>query len=114
MDEPLRISVNDYGYEITFTCTNEDDGSEFDFTPYNAIYFVVWEAGQPNVVLLDGVCASATPASGVCTYTLVEGDFTTVGNFSGEIQVTKSDDPDVRLTLIPFAVVVAEVAKGGA
>ena len=84
----LTIPCNDYGFVLKFTCT-QADGSAFDLTGYT-IYFVMWSPGKPYVKLVDGLCTDPLPTTGVCYYITQLGDFPSIGNFNGEIQITKT------------------------
>jgi len=111
MDEYLRIRIGDYGPEadIVFTLYNED-GSLFDFTDCNDIYFLVWNPALQYQLMLSGECVAATPlTSGVCTYQRAQGDFTVKGEYKGAIQVTYSDG---QVTSLTFPVFVDYVPKG--
>ena len=82
----MNIPQGDFGYALTFRILNPA-GSAFDLSGYT-ITFRMWKPGSAGYIT-EGVCSSASPTTGVCTYTIAEGDFTTAGQYKGEVELTK-------------------------
>jgi len=103
----LTVPINDYGFALAFTCTKSDNLSVFDLTGYT-IHFVVWSPGVPTTKLVDGICTSPAPTTGVCYYIVALADFKATGTFSAEIQISKAGT--ARETFIKFPLQVVEAA----
>jgi len=76
----------DEGYDQSFTVTDVDGGA-FDLTGYT-ITLVVWDSS--GTVLFSGGCVSAEPETGVCTYTIADGDLDTPGDYWWRIKLTSN------------------------
>ena len=76
------------GFNLNFTVKNAD-GSAFNLTGYT-IKLKVWRAGQPGLLLLNGGCAIDNATAGTCHYTITATDFTSVGTFKAELELTKA------------------------
>ena len=95
MSNILTIQRGSYG--ITYTLTYlTSAGTAKDLTNYTAVYLVMWQPGNPQLVMLNGLCSiSSPPTSGIVTYISKQGDFVMAGNFSAELQAegTVANDP---------------------
>jgi len=80
-----KIIRNDYGFTMTFTITDSDD-AVVDLTSNTDIFFKMALPGA-TVCKVKGSCTSASPTTGVCTYTAAAGDFDTVGVYNQEIEI---------------------------
>jgi len=89
MSDTITIPKGDYGFNLDFTCTDKD-GNAFDLTSYT-IKFKVWEEHKPTRLLVDGTCTIDVAADGTCHYTVVSGDFDTVGSFKYEVEAFVTD-----------------------
>ena len=82
------IPSSDMGFNLNFTVKNAD-GSAFNLTGYT-IKLKVWRAGQPGLLLVNGSCAIDSAVDGTCYYTITATDFTSVGTFKAELELTKA------------------------
>jgi len=80
-----KIIRNDYGFVMTFTITDSDD-AVVDLTGNTAIYFKMALPGA-TTCKVKGTCVSASPTTGVATYTVQSGDFDTIGIYNQEIEI---------------------------
>jgi len=84
----IYIPSSDMGFNLNFTVKNAD-GSAFNLTGYT-IKLKVWRAGQPGLLLLNGSCGIDNATAGTCHYTITATDFTSVGTFKAELELTKT------------------------
>jgi hypothetical protein len=83
----LIVKVNNYGYVLTFTIENAD-GSIRDLTGLTTTLYV-WTTEQVPTLLFSGNCVvDVTPTTGKTRYTVVSGNFPTIGTFNAEIELT--------------------------
>ena len=99
----ITIPQNDYGYALLFTCRDSDE-AVVNITGHTC-HFKVWARGAPGTLLVDGTGAVLVGASGTATYTIVNGDFPTVGKYYGEFETTIAG---VRSSFQSFTVEVTE------
>jgi hypothetical protein len=75
---------NDFGYVITFNVT-DSTGIPIDLSGAT----IVWRFRlKGSTTFVDGACVSASPTTGVCTYTVTATNFTTVGEYEAELKMT--------------------------
>jgi len=84
----IYIPSSDMGFNLNFTVKNAD-GSALDLTGYT-IKLKVWRVGQPGLLLLNGSCDIDSAVDGTCHYTITATDFTSVGTFKAELELTKA------------------------
>ena len=82
------IPSSDMGFNLNFTI-KDANGSAYNLTGYT-IKLKVWRAGQPGLLLLDGSCDIDSAVNGACHYTITATDFTSVGTFKAELELTKA------------------------
>jgi hypothetical protein len=84
----LVIPKGDKGFVIRFN-VKDADGNPLDLLTAT-VKFKMWKAGTPTTLLINGACAITNPSGGICEYTVAAADFTTLGLFYGELEVTKT------------------------
>jgi len=84
----IYIPSSDMGFNLNFTI-KDANGSAYNLTGYT-IKLKVWRAGQPGLLLVNGNCAIDDAANGTCHYTITATDFTSVGTFKAELELTKA------------------------
>jgi len=85
----LTISKDDYGFDINFTVV-ESDGTTARSLSGKTVTFKAWDKRAPFTSVASGACTVDVAASGTCHYTVQDGDFDTVGNFTYELELTSS------------------------
>ena len=86
MSNILTIQRGSYGLTYVLTYLTSD-GTAKDLTGCTAVYLVVWQSGNPQLVMLNGLCSISAPTtSGIVTYTSHTGDFIQAGTYSAELQ----------------------------
>ena len=83
----IYIPSSDAGFNLGFTI-KDANGSAYNLTGYT-IKLKVWRAGQPGLLLLNGSCDIDNATVGTCHYTITATDFTSVGIFKAELELTK-------------------------
>ena len=84
----IIIPKGDYGWDIPFTITNAD-GTPKVLTDYT-IKLKVWAAEDSGSLLIDTACDIDDANAGTCHYTILITNFTTAGDFLGELELTKT------------------------
>jgi hypothetical protein len=84
----MQVAKGDYGYRYYFTCLDAS-GEKVDISDYTTIKFKYWEPGIPGTIIKQGDCTKISGPDGTLYYTIVIHDFDTVGQFRGEIELTK-------------------------
>ncbi len=85
----LEIPKNDFGYNLTFGLKDANDDA-YDLTGY-VVRLKVWPPGNTGGTIVNGTCTILNvEASGSSYYTIKNGDFGTVRNYVGELELTKS------------------------
>ena len=84
----LTIPKGDKGYYLNFTVKNSD-ATAFDLTGYT-IALKVWPPTKPTELIMSGTVSIVTAASGTCRYSIVAGDFASVGLYNAELELTAS------------------------
>ena len=84
----IYIPSSDKGFNLAFTIKSAD-GNVYNLTNYT-IKLKVWRAEQPGLLLLDGSCDIDSAVDGTCHYTITATDFTSVGTFKAELELTKA------------------------
>lgn len=88
MPSGLIVKVNNFGFDLTFTIVNAD-GTPRDLTNL-AIALYVFTQEEDPVLLFSGSCTpNINPLTGICTYTVLSTDFSQVGTFDAEIELTQ-------------------------
>lgn len=86
----------DQNYYLNFTvtqtsCTNPNLQLPVDIS--NAtILFKVAAPTTPKTLIVDGECEIVNGPNGLCRYRVLSTDFTKVGTFMGELQITTAGD----------------------
>lgn len=86
MAADLTIPKGDCGYYINFT-VKDSAGTAYNITGYT-VKFKVWKVSSPGTLKVNGTCAAVVPASGTCRYLIVATDFTQVGQYVWELELT--------------------------
>ena len=107
MSNILTIQRGSYGltYVLTYLTSG---GTAKDLTGCTAVYLVVWQPGNPQLVLLNSTCSISSPAtSGVVTYSSTATDFIQAGVYSAELRAigVGTSDPSQM-----FIITVVEAA----
>ena len=84
----ITVPKGDFGFNIDFT-VQDGGGDAFNLTGYTT-KFKVWQAGVPGTTVINGSVTHDTEAAGTCHYTVVSGNFDTVGHYKAELQLTKA------------------------
>jgi len=95
----LKVIKGDYGYILAFRVVDAD-GAPYNLAEYSA-KLKVWKNAE---MLVDAACEAGV-ILGMCYYTVVVGDFDTMGTYLGEIELVK---PGVIESTLSFDVVVAD------
>jgi hypothetical protein len=97
----MNINRGSYGITYSFTYLTAA-GIPKDLTGFTDVYLVVWQPGNPQLVLLRGLCSISAPTtSGIVTYTSTATDFIQSGVYLAELQVegTGINDPSSRFII---------------
>jgi baseplate upper protein BppU len=87
MPTGLVIKVNNFAFALTFKVVNAD-GTPRDLTGLSVTFYVYTQEETPTI-LFSGPCVILSPSTtGVCTYTVLNGNFNTVGTFDAELELT--------------------------
>jgi len=84
----LTVPQNDYGYYLGFT-VKDSDGVAYPLTGYT-ITLKVWGTRTKDRIL-SGTCTPVIAASGTCRYLVTSTDFTKVGSYAAELELTKAN-----------------------
>ena len=85
----LTIQKGDNGFYLYFYVQSSSN-APYDLTDYT-IKFKVWKPNFPSILLLNGTCAIVNATAGICRYLVTSADFTTIGNYLFELELTKTD-----------------------
>jgi hypothetical protein len=98
----IEIVKDDKNYDLQFTLKNYDQ-SVFDLTGYSLLFKA--QAYADSSIKVSRAMTIVTAASGICKYTVQEGDFNLVGDYYAEIQCTKSGEivtfTDLKIVVLP-------------
>ena len=83
MNEFVR---NDTGFPITFVLTDIKDNA-YDLTD-STIIFKMKNTVSGDSLINNGTCTIIDATSGMCKYTVVDGDLSTAGIYYAELQIT--------------------------
>ncbi len=83
----VTVKKGNYGFVITFNVKNSD-GTAKNLTGYT-VTLKVWVLGAASVKF-TGACTVTDASGGVCTYTVAETNFDTVGSYLAELELTRS------------------------
>ena len=103
--DKIQITQNDKGYKLNFT-VKDADGEVVNLTD-KTISFQVAE----KVTFTEkfaGACVIVGAALGTCSYLVATGNFDTVNNYYGTLQLT--EDGDIQTTRRFCIEVIAELA----
>jgi hypothetical protein len=102
----LQVPKGDYGILYTFTVMKKVNGvqSVRDLAGYS-VKLKMWHPGLPGTLLINATCTVTDAIGGICTYTSTIADFTTIGEFNAELELTASGSVD---STMPFTIVVTE------
>ena len=84
--EKITIPKDDKGYRLNFTIT-DSTGSVDDVSWATALMLKTWSIGIPDTLLVNATCTAVVATQGTLYYTVLAGDFDTVGRFHGEIEM---------------------------
>ena len=87
----IVVKVNNFGFNLVFTILNAD-GTPFDLTNLFMTLYVFTQEQFP-VLLFSGTCTSAAPTTGICTYLVAAGNFSLIGTYNAEIEITDIAPP---------------------
>jgi hypothetical protein len=104
----LQIKLNNYGFPIDFYIQNAD-GTPKDLTGLSAA-LNVWANEQTPVLIFSHPCQILNATQGVVEYVVQQTDFTQIGTFYGEIELTGTNYLEDTLT---FTIEVINNAPGG-
>jgi len=103
----MIIQRGSYGITYTFTYLTSS-GVAKDLSNCTAVNLVVWQPGNPQLVLLNAVCSISSPAtSGVVTFSSTATDFIQGGVYCAELRAigVGTSDPSQM-----FIITVVEAA----
>jgi len=81
--------VGDKLYNIPFLLVDYG-GDAVDLTDYSTVKLKVAENVTATSLMIDGTCSVTSAEGGAVAYTVQSGDFSTVGTFPAEVEVTWS------------------------
>lgn len=84
----VYIPVNDKGFNLNFT-VKDATGTAYNLTDYT-IKLKVWKVSNPGTLLVTGTCVIVIAANGTCYYNVAASDFTSIGSFKAELELTKT------------------------
>ena len=99
----LTIPKSDKGFYINFT-VQDSAGVAYDLTGYT-IKLKVWSPGISGTLLLTGTCNIVNATAGTCRYLIAATDFTIIGTYLAELELTKTN---VVESTEPFRITVVE------
>jgi len=83
-----KIKKGNYGWNQKFTVKKTDDTVK-DLTGYT-VTLRVW---SNSTIKFSAECdLDADPTTGICYHTVTETDFDTIGNYFGELELTKTGE----------------------
>ena len=88
MTTGIIIKVNNFGVTFTFTIKNAD-GTLRDLSGLTLTLYV-WTAEVTPTMLFSGTCTADPVLTGVCYYLVTPTDFTAIGVYNAEIELTDS------------------------
>ena len=95
----LLVKVNNFGFDFTFTIQNAD-GTPFDLTGLFVTLYVFTQEQDPTL-LFSGACTPSLPLSaGICTYSVIAGNFSTTGTFNAELEMTDVAPPTPPISVL--------------
>lgn len=80
----VEITEDDYGYDLEFTILDDDD-TPINLAGVSSINFLAKKI--TDTYSLGGSCTVVSPTDGTCKYTVQNTDFTSAGQFIGEVSV---------------------------
>jgi len=89
MPTGLIVKVNNFGFPLTFTVLNADNTPR-DLTG-KTVYLYVFTQEQNPTLLFSGACVLLTqsgPTLGQCTYAVQSSNFSTIGTYDAELELT--------------------------
>ena len=78
---------DDYGFDISLE-VNDSSGDDVSLASISEVIFKMKPIGSLSTTVF-GACTVVSAASGTCTYTVQEGDFSTAGNYKSELEITR-------------------------
>ena len=88
MTDKAIVKKSDYGFDLNFT-VYDSDGTVRDLTDYT-VSLKVWDARDPDTLIVDEECTVDVAASGTCHYTVQDGDFDTKKEYHYELELEKT------------------------
>lgn len=80
----LKLIKGDTQFSIGFTITESDGTTAVDLT--NAT--VIFKVGSYSSTLFSGECTVTDAEAGQCSYTVLDDELSSAGNYRGELQIT--------------------------
>lgn len=84
MTDILRTTAGDKGYAWIFTL-KDNDGNALDLTGATGTFRAQIESG--TALAINGAITLVTPGSGICKYTVQQGELDTAGKYYAEIEI---------------------------
>ena len=103
--DKIQVTQNDKGYKLNFT-VKDADGGVVNLTD-KTISFQVAEKVTFTEKFV-GACVIVSASAGTCSYLVATGNFDTVNNYYGSLQMT--DGADIQTTRRIEIEVIAELA----
>ena len=85
----IQVTQNDKGYKLNFT-VKDADGEVVDLTGKTLVFQVAEKVTFTEK--FAGACVIVSGTAGTCSYLVATGNFDTVNNYYGSLQMTDSDD----------------------
>ena len=96
--EHLTVKKGDFGYDLTFTLLDSDGETPFNLTGYSGKLNISSNGFSTNDIL-GGTMSLVVAANGTIKYPVVTTNFDVIGEYVGQVEVTKAS---TNLTWGPF------------
>ena len=87
--EHLTVKKGDFGYDLTFTLLDSDGETPFNLTGYSGKLNISSNGFSTNDIL-EGTMSLVVAANGTIKYPVVATNFDVVGEYVGQVEVTKA------------------------
>ena len=104
----IVIEQNNFGFALTFTVLNADstpthpdprDLSPFTNASNGSITLYVFTQEQNPTLLFSGLCTITDATNGICTYTVLAGNFPTPLTWDAELEMVQTDGGTPPVTI---------------
>ncbi len=102
--EKITIPKDDKGYRLNLTI-NDSDGDADDISWATALMLKSWVVGIPDTLLVNATCTAVVATQGTLYYTVLAGDFDTVGRYHAEIEMIATG---IKESTEVFSITVSE------